>query len=136
MELNMMKKRAAVANPRTVMAVLALGATALLAGCAGNPPTEQFAVTNTVVKSAVDAGAPQYAPVEMKTAQDKLDQAERLMRDERYDEARRVAEQAEWDARVAERKALAVKAEKVLEDAHQGVQQIREEGSRTPILVQ
>nr|WP_236212339.1 DUF4398 domain-containing protein [Pseudomonas otitidis] len=132
----MMKKRAAVANPRTVMAVLALGATALLAGCAGNPPTEQFAVTNTVVKSAVDAGAPQYAPVEMKTAQDKLDQAERLMRDERYDEARRVAEQAEWDARVAERKAQAVKAEKVLDDAHQGVQQIREEGSRTPILVQ
>nr|WP_236204647.1 DUF4398 domain-containing protein [Pseudomonas sp. 57B-090624] len=121
---------------RTVMTALVAGGTVLLAGCAGNPPTEQFAVTNTVVKSAVSAGAPQYAPVEMKTAQDKLAQAENLLREERYDEARRIAEQAEWDARVAERKALATKAQKTLEDAQKGVQQIREEGSRQPIILQ
>ncbi|BBP84991.1 hypothetical protein PHLH8_46330 [Pseudomonas sp. Pc102] len=118
------------------MTALVAGGTVLLAGCAGNPPTEQFAVTNTVVKSAVSAGAPQYAPVEMKTAQDKLAQAENLLREERYDEARRIAEQAEWDARVAERKALATKAQKTLDDAQKGVQQIREEGSRQPIILQ
>lgn len=131
-----MKTSPAVMIRRTVMTALVAGGTVLLAGCAGNPPTEQFAVTNTVVKSAVSAGAPQYAPVEMKTAQDKLAQAENLLREERYDEARRIAEQAEWDARVAERKALATKAQKTLEDAQKGVQQIREEGSRQPIILQ
>lgn len=131
-----MKTSPAVTIRRTVMTALVAGGTVLLAGCAGNPPTEQFAVTNTVVKSAVSAGAPQYAPVEMKTAQDKLAQAENLLREERYDEARRIAEQAEWDARVAERKALATKAQKTLEDAQKGVQQIREEGSRQPIILQ
>ncbi|PZE12045.1 MULTISPECIES: DUF4398 domain-containing protein [Pseudomonas] len=136
MELNIMKTSPAVMIRRTVMTALVAGGTVLLAGCAGNPPTEQFAVTNTVVKSAVSAGAPQYAPVEMKTAQDKLAQAENLLREERYDEARRIAEQAEWDARVAERKALATKAQKTLEDAQKGVQQIREEGSRQPIILQ
>ncbi|WP_173176109.1 DUF4398 domain-containing protein [Pseudomonas tohonis] len=136
MELNIMKTSPAVTIRRTVMTALVAGGTVLLAGCAGNPPTEQFAVTNTVVKSAVSAGAPQYAPVEMKTAQDKLAQAENLLREERYDEARRIAEQAEWDARVAERKALATKAQKTLEDAQKGVQQIREEGSRQPIILQ
>ncbi|TRX75532.1 DUF4398 domain-containing protein [Pseudomonas mangiferae] len=114
---------------------LALGSSVLLAGCAGNPPTEQFAVTNTVVKSAVSAGATEYAPVEMKSAQDKLNQAEMQMHDKHYDEARRLAEQAEWDARVAERKAQAVKAEKAVQDAQQGVQQLREEGSRAPIII-
>ncbi|WP_373874027.1 DUF4398 domain-containing protein [Pseudomonas tohonis] len=136
MELNIMKTSPAVMIRRTVMTALVAGGTVLIAGCAGNPPTEQFAVTNTVVKSAVSAGAPQYAPVEMKTAQDKLAQAENLLREERYDEARRIAEQAEWDARVAERKALATKAQKTLEDAQKGVQQIREEGSRQPIILQ
>ncbi|UXY51746.1 MULTISPECIES: DUF4398 domain-containing protein [Pseudomonas] len=136
MELNIMKTSPAVTIRRTVMTALVAGGTVLLAGCAGNPPTEQFAVTNTVVKSAVSAGAPQYAPVEMKTAQDKLAQAENLLREERYDEARRIAEQAEWDARVAERKALATKAQKTLDDAQKGVQQIREEGSRQPIILQ
>ncbi|WP_442969299.1 DUF4398 domain-containing protein [Pseudomonas sp. TUM22785] len=136
MELNIMKTSPAVTIRRTVLAALVAGSSALLVGCAGNPPTEQFAVTNTVVKSAVSAGGPQYAPVEMKNAQDKLAQAENLLREERYDEARRIAEQAEWDARVAERKALATKAQKTLDDAQKGVQQIREEGSRQPIIVQ
>ena len=34
------------------------------------------------------------------------------MHDKKYDEARRLSEQAEWDARVAERKAQAAKADK------------------------
>eukprot|EP01031_Cornospumella_fuschlensis_P009844 gene9844-12077_t len=100
MELNIMKTSPAVTIRRTVLAALVAGGSALLVGCAGNPPTEQFAVTNTVVKSAVSAGGPQYAPVEMKNAQDKLAQAENLLREERYDEARRIAEQAERAGKV------------------------------------
>ncbi|WP_437881454.1 DUF4398 domain-containing protein [Pseudomonas sp. LRF_L74] len=136
MELKTIKARPAVTLSRSLLSAVALSGTLVLAGCAGNPPTEQFAVTNTVVKAASDAGAAQYAPVEFKTAQDKQAQAQKLLQDERYDDARRIAEEAEWDARVAERKARAVKAQKTLEDAQQGVQQIREEGSRTPIIVQ
>lgn len=124
-----------VSLPKTLLAALALSGCAVLAGCAGTPPTEQFAVTNTVVKSAVTAGGPEFAPAEMKAAQDKLARAEVLLQEQQYDEARRLAEQAEWDARIAERKALASKAQKTLQDSQQGVQQIREEGMRAPIIV-
>ena len=62
-----------------VLPVLAL----TLAGCAGNPPTEQFAVTESAVNNAVSAGGPEYAPVEMKSAQDKLSQARIAMNDKR-----------------------------------------------------
>ncbi len=121
---------------RLLLLPLALSSTLLLAACAGNPPTENLAAANAVMKSAEAAGGPEYAPAEMKTAKDKMTQAQLLLQEEKYEEARRMLEQAEWDARVAERRALAGKAQRSLQDAQQGVQQIREEGSRTPIIVQ
>jgi len=112
------------------LTALALGSSLVLAGCAGKPPTEQYAVTQSAVNSAVSAGGTEYAAVEMKAAQDKFKQAEIAMHDKKYDEAKRLAEQAEWDARVAERKAQAMKAQKALQDARQGVEDVREEGMR------
>ncbi|WP_025127607.1 DUF4398 domain-containing protein [Pseudomonas sp. PH1b] len=113
------------------LAALALGSSLVLAGCAGNPPSEQYAVTQSAVNSAVSAGGTEFAAVEMKSAQDKLKQAEIAMHDKKYDEARRLAEQAEWDARVAERKAQAAKAEQALKDSQKGVQELRQEGMRS-----
>lgn len=135
MELTTMKTRTAKTSFTQLrglkLAALALGSSLVLAGCAGNPPTEQYAVTQSAVNSAVSAGGTEFAAVEMKAAQDKLKQAEIAMHDKKYDEAKRLAEQAEWDARVAERKAQAAKAEKAVQDANQGVQDLREEGMRS-----
>ncbi|EJL04722.1 hypothetical protein PflQ2_4415 [Pseudomonas fluorescens Q2-87] len=110
------------------LAALAIGSSFILAGCAGNPPSEQYAVTQSAVNSAVSAGGTEFAAVEMKSAQDKLKQAELAMHDKNYAEAKRLAEQAEWDARVAERKAQAAKAEQALKDSQKGVQELRQEG--------
>ncbi|HBM09539.1 DUF4398 domain-containing protein [Pseudomonas sp. Choline-3u-10] len=111
------------------LAAVALGGL-LLVGCAGNPPNEQFAVTESAVRGAVSAGATEYAPVDMRAAQEKWKQAELAMQKENYEEARRLAQQAEWDARVAERKAQAAKAQKAVEDAQKGIQELREESMR------
>lgn len=134
MELAAMKSRIEK-TPRSrlqgiKLAALVLGSSLVLAGCAGNPPTEQYAVTQSAVNAAISAGGTEFAAVEMKAAQDKLKEAELAMHDEDYEKARRLAEQAEWDARVAERKAQAAKAEQALQDARQGVQELREEGMR------
>ncbi|MFA7945411.1 DUF4398 domain-containing protein [Pseudomonas brenneri] len=116
------------------LAALAIGTSFVLAGCAGNPPTEQYAVTQSAVNSAVSAGGTEYAAVEMKAAQDKLKQAELAMHDKKYDEARRLAEQAEWDARVAERKAQAAKAELSVKDSQKAVEELRNEGMRPAVI--
>ncbi|WP_341781665.1 DUF4398 domain-containing protein [Ectopseudomonas mendocina] len=134
MELAAMKTRTDKA-PRSrlqgiKLAALVLGSSLVLAGCAGNPPTEQYAVTQSAVNAAISAGGTEFAAVEMKAAQDKFKEAELAMHDKDYEKARRLAEQAEWDARVAERKAQAAKAEQALQDARQGVQDLREEGMR------
>src|SRR3569623_1917519 len=49
----------------------------LFAGCASiPPPTDQLAVTRAAVTDATTAGATAAAPVELKSARDKLDEAE------------------------------------------------------------
>ena len=132
MELKTMKTQTSFSHLRGLkLAALAIGTSFVLAGCAGNPPTEQYAVTQSAVNSAVSAGGTEFAAVEMKQAQDKLKQAEIAMHDKKYDEAKLLAEQAEWDARVAERKAQAAKAQKAVQDSRQGVQDLREEGLRS-----
>lgn len=127
-----MSHLSAFPNPSRVLRapLLAIGAALLLSGCAGTPPTEQMAVSQTLVESAVSAGAPEYAAVEMRSAREKFQQAELAMQEHDYTAARKLAEQAEWDARVAERKAQAEKAERALQDARVGVQELHQEGLR------
>lgn len=111
------------------LAALALSGL-ILAGCAGNPPTEQFALTETAVNEAVSAGGTEHAPVEMKAAQEKWRDAGVAMEKKDYDRARSLAEQAEWDAHVAERKARVAKAQKALEEAKKGIDMQHEERMR------
>ena len=131
MELKTMKTTSFTHLRGLKLAALAIGSSFILAGCAGNPPTEQYAVTQSAVNDAVSAGGTEFAAVEMKSAQDKFKQAESAMHDTKYGEARMLAEQAEWDARVAERKAQAMKAQQTLKDSQQGVQELRQESQRT-----
>ncbi|MBD8482972.1 DUF4398 domain-containing protein [Pseudomonas coleopterorum] len=111
-------------------ALLGLATGVVLTGCAGIAPVEQYAVSQSAVNAAVSAGGTEFAAVEMKSAQDKLKNAELALHGKHYEQARRLAEQAEWDARLAERKAQAAKARRAVEDARQGIQDLREEGLR------
>jgi hypothetical protein len=106
-------------------------AIALIAGCASiPPPTEQMAVSKSAIANAASAGGTEYAPVEMKAAQDKMDSANRAMAREDYESARRLAEQAQADARLAEKKAQAAKAQKAAGAMQDDLRVLREELDR------
>lgn len=118
-------------TPKHLLAVTALGATAVLAGCASTPPpTNQLAMAQQAINSADTARSAEFAPLELRTAREKLLQAEQANLEEEYDRARYLAEQAEWDARVAERKAQAEKARRALDVAEEGTEVLREESLR------
>ena len=115
---------------RQSLAAVAAGA-AMLAGCASVPaPREQMAVSRQAVANAVSAGGTEFAPLEMRSAQEKLDRANRAMDKEDYEEARRLAEQAQADARLAEKKAQAVKAERAANVTQEDIRALREEMNR------
>ena len=106
-------------------------AAVLAAGCASvPPPTEQMAVAKSAIANAVSAGGVEYAPVEMRTAQDKMDRANRAMAKEEYDSARRLASEAEADARLAEKMAHAAKARKAESVTQDDIRVLREEMNR------
>jgi Domain of unknown function (DUF4398) len=85
----------------------------IVSGCASVPaPTEQMAVAKVAVSNATSAGGVEFAPLEMKTAMEKMDNAERAMSDEEYLLARQLAEEAQIDAQLATALARSVKAQK------------------------
>jgi len=103
----------------------------LLAGCASAPPpTEQMAVSRSAIANAVSAGGSEYASIEMRSAQEKMDRASRAMGKEDYEDARRLAEEAQADARLAEKKAQSAKAEKAASVTQDDIRVLREEMNR------
>lgn len=125
MQTNILSKK-----PKLLLAALVAGSVLALTGCAGNPPTAQIAVANQAVNAAETAGATEFAPVEMRSARKKLHDAEGAEFKKDYKKAQALAEQAEWDARVAERKAQAAKVQRSVEDAQRGVEALRNESLR------
>lgn len=102
-----------------------------MAGCASTPaPTEQIAVARAAVMHASNADTNQYAPVELKSARDKLSRAEQAMADEKYELARQLAAEAQIDARLAESRTESAKAQKAAQDAQEATGVLREELNR------
>lgn len=103
-------------------AVIAL----VLTACASSKdaPKSELATAedavNRVVSTPTVATA---APIEMQSARDKLARARRAMANEDYDEARRYAEEARVDARLAESKVAADRSERALQEIRQSMRQ-------------
>jgi len=106
-------------------------AAVVMAGCASVPkPTEQIAVSNSAITNASRAGGAEFAPVEMRSAQDKMARAHQAMAKEDYEDARRLAEEAQADAMLAEKKAESAKARKAAVVMGDDIRVLREEINR------
>lgn len=110
----------------------ALSLAGLLGACAstGVAPVAELATARASIAQAESAGALEAAPVELLSSREKLGKAEAAVREERFDQARRLAEQAEVDAEVAERKSRAVKAQAVAAELSRSNQMLRNELDR------
>jgi len=105
---------------------------ALMAGCSSmkTPATADVAVSKEAVSNAADAGAAQYAPMELKSAQDKLAAANKAMAAKDYPLARDLATQAQADAKLAQSKANSAKATAAADAVQDDIRVLREELDR------
>ncbi|MFI4938754.1 MAG: DUF4398 domain-containing protein [Burkholderiales bacterium] len=85
----------------------------LTAGCSSlkTPATADVAVSKETVANAAAAGGAEFAPVEMKSARDKLAGANAALAENNYKLAGDLANQAQADARLAQGKANSAKAQ-------------------------
>ncbi|WP_455884434.1 DUF4398 domain-containing protein [Pseudomonas spelaei] len=114
---------------RSAFAVLVAGA---LAGCAATPPAEKISLARDSVDRALSVQATQFAPLEMKTAQDKLARMEQAIGEKNYVQVNALAEQIEVDANLAEVKAKAARKQQVLKQAREGIQVLKQEMLNAP----
>ncbi|SDA14975.1 protein of unknown function [Nitrosospira sp. Nsp11] len=115
-----------------MMSVMVLAAV-FTAGCATTEKRDmaaQLAVAKTAVADAVSAGAPEFAPVELKTAQDNLENAEKAAMDDDYKRARKLGENAQTNAQLATAKARAAKAKQAADALKESDQTLQNEMNR------
>ncbi len=106
----------------------------MLAGCAtGQQDIIRTKISNAemMIQRAEQNEAEKYAPLEMKLAEERLQEARRLMKEDDYKEADQKAEEALMDARLAEAKAQAEKAKMQAQDKEESLKTLRDEIDRT-----
>jgi hypothetical protein len=103
-----------------------------LAACASNPVAdEKIAVAKASVQRAEGAGAPEFAPVELAAARDKLARAEKANADRNLQPATLLAEQSNIDAQLAEANAQQQRSHKAAMEFDTSMQALREESMRS-----
>ncbi len=120
------------ASPALALGLVMLSSLALgLGGCATPPmPTDQIAVTTAAIAHAEAAGGQSLAPAEMGMARDKLRRANLAVTANAPTEARRLAQQAQVDALLAEAKTESSKAQKAADEVAAASRALREEMGR------
>jgi hypothetical protein len=118
---------------KLVRGAMIVAATVLtVAGCASTPiPNEKIAVAKASVQRAEQSGAPEYAPVELAAARDKLTRAEKAASDRASQPATMLAEQANVDAQLAEATAMQQRSHKAATEFDSSMQALRQESMRS-----
>jgi hypothetical protein len=103
-----------------------------LAACASNPAAdEKIAVAKASLQRAEGSGAPEFAPVELAAARDKLARAEKANADRSLKPATVLADQANVDAQLAEATAQQQRSYKAATEFDASMQALRQESMRS-----
>ena len=121
----------------TAAMTAALTGAALLAGMSAqareDAPKAEIATAQQAVDQAQNAGATETAPLELKTARDKLQTAQALIAKNKsrdFPQARALAEEATADAEVAQARATAARAQKSLDEVNASIRAVQQETDR------
>lgn len=117
-----------------LLAGIALAVLLLASGCKSvQPPYEQIAVSRLAVEDAVNAGADEFAQTEIASARDKLEKARVLAGTRRKNDlARRLAEEAEVDARLAAAKARNARAQRAQSELDRSMRSLSDKLTAPP----
>ena len=91
----------------------------------------KIAVAKASLQRAEGSGAPEFAPVELASARDKLARAEKANADRNLQPATLLAEQANIDAELAEANAQQQRSHKAAMEFDTSMQTLRQESTRS-----
>ena len=106
-----------------------------LIGCSSSRkmtvPAELFAEARKAAAQAEQVGAREFAPLELRNANKKLEEAQVVAREKKGGKrAMQLVQQALVDAELAEMKSLSAKAQSAVDELHESIRTLREEFER------
>ncbi len=105
----------------------------LIAGCAGEKkPVSSLSNADYAIRRAQDAKANDFAPAELRMAEEKLSQARTAAENEKYKDARELADEARADAEAAEAKSRSETAKKESQEMQESVTTLQRNVSPQP----
>jgi hypothetical protein len=112
-------------------AMFALGAALAVPGCAGTPPpVDDVSTAEMALNRALEAKAEEHSPLALRVAREKLDRAKQAMNDGEYEQARRLAEQAQVEAQLAEAQARSQVARQQAQEVQTTIDALRQEAGK------
>jgi predicted acylesterase/phospholipase RssA len=99
-------------------------------GTTKKSPVEKISNAELAISRAQDNNAREFATIELRRAQDNLEQAKQAVQEEEFDKAERLAEQAFMDASLADEKAESEKANKSTKELRESVDTLKQEMER------
>jgi outer membrane lipopolysaccharide assembly protein LptE/RlpB len=108
-------------------ALLLLSAVSMLGGCGGHPPIDKISAAEQALSQANLTEGDTYAPLEMRVAQDKLNQAKAAMNNEEYEKAAALADEASVNAELAAVKADSARTTNKLDGLKRSIDSLRHE---------
>lgn len=94
------------------------------------PPTDKLTRTQVAINQAEQVGARDYAPLEIREAKKKLEKAQELIEQKKYEQAARLSDEAEVDAQLAEAKTVSGKAQKAVRELRESIKALKQEIER------
>lgn len=125
-EMRTLEAIGAVARALTPAVVVAVG-------CGAPAPHREMGAAYRAISQAQENEAAEDAPLELRQAREKYEAGRRAIAAGAYDDARRLAEEADADARYAEAKARAERARRTAEETRAGIDALRREVERSAI---
>lgn len=115
-------------KPTSYLVATSTAAVLFWGGCAANhPPTQLWLEAQQGLKQASESGAEQHAPLELRTAQVKLEKSQQAAKKKHSKEARFLAEEALVDAELAEVTSRAAMAQKAMKEVNQSIDALQQE---------
>jgi hypothetical protein len=111
----------------TLLLLITLVVSAGIATAKDVAPVEKIATVERAIHAARESNATIHAPLEMKLAEDKLQKAKAAVNEKEFEQARRLADEALVDAKLAEAKSRSGKAKKLAGEMRKSIDTLRRE---------
>lgn len=117
-------------NCSKTLVVLATTSVLLFTGCATTSPSASLPLVRSELGTSQEDGLNEFAPLEVRVAQDKIKLAEQAAIEEDHIQAERFSQEAMVNLKLAKAKASAKKAKQVTEELERNISTLRQEINR------